>query len=305
MLEYQQTKLAQSKRKKVLMLTYIISIAIHMLIFFTFNFNFVSFKEVKITRIVKVKRINLPRGNRPGPLSASAARKRGMPKPNMAPQNAKPIKRRVSSYHPPINSSIKIPSKQKEKDKEAPKPDKETTEIMLDQKESEVDVLSMIGDGEVIPGGGNMGTDENAAYGFVYDNQTEYEYSPEGSDKGAKEGDFVAAAAQPDKYLGTMATPVVESIPHTSISQTFTDIPYPETVKIKKEKLASGICRVYLRLDINSSGDIKNIYIRSPKTKEDQQRYGIFLDTVLETVKTWKFENRAATVFVDVRFAIE
>ncbi|MFC1856343.1 hypothetical protein ACFL2A_07395 [Thermodesulfobacteriota bacterium] len=287
-MEYQNIKLIEAKRKKVLMLSTIISVIFHMLLFFSFKIGFAPYRQAKLIKIMRIRRVRIPPGNRPGPPSASSAKKRAKPKPirNKNITKKKPSKKRK------VKSKLKVASKKEEKEN-AP----EEQEMALDQKESEYDVMSMIEGSGVIPGGGNQG--DGILEGLTYDENTVYEY---GYDE--EEPEEVASVV-PEKFLGTMATPIVTSQPYTSIMTTFTDIPYPAEVKIKKEKLKAGICRVYIRLDINSDGELINAHVRAPKTKADRAKYAIFLETVMETVNSWKFDDQLATVFVDVRFTID
>jgi hypothetical protein len=288
-MEYQNVREVQAKRKKVLMLSLIISIFLHLLLFFTFRMKFVPYKKVTVSRVMRLKRVRISQGSAPGPLSASAARKSA---PSKKPSKA-PVKRKRNVKPRRSKSRLKVASKKK-KDFYF----EENAGLLLDQDEEEIDVLSMIEGEQLIPGGGNLGTGDDVL-GLVYDESTIFEYGEE------EEEVVVAKYEPPEVFLGTMATPVVVSKPYTSIEENFTDIPYPDDMKIKKEKLRSGICRVYLRVSVNSYGEIRDIYIRSPKTEDDKVKYKIFLDTVLDTVNEWRFDHQEALVFVDVRFTIE
>ncbi len=288
-MDYKDIKIDTTKRKKITILTYVVAAVFHLMLFFAFRIEFVPYLEIKVPKIIKIRRINIPRGKRPGPSSASAAKKRAKPKPVTKKALKRKPKKRVRKK-PKIKSKITIPKKEKQQE-----PVAEETEIALDQATSEYDVLSMIEGDMVIPGGGNLGDDESA-YGVDYDEGMVYDPESDYSIPAKKKG---------EKFVGMMATPVVTSIPPTSITKTFTDIPYPDTVKVKRENLRTGISRVWLRISINADGDISRTDIRSPKTQKEQDKYQIFIDAVMDTVETWDFDPTAATVFVDVRFDIE
>jgi len=290
MLDYQNLKLQEAKRKKVLMLTLIISIFLHMLLFFVFNLEFVLFRKVKVSKVMRIRRIKVPfpEGKRPGPLSASSARKKAKPKPfkkkSKTPRKKKkPIKKITSKTKAVTHEKVDTPSKEEQ-------------ELALLQEAQMHDVLSMVGEGEIVPGGGNLGEDDSA-WGVEYEEGMEY-------DPYADDFEAVSNIDQND-YLGTTAIPIVKSEPLTSIGDKFTPIPYPSEKKIKQENIKASICRVYLRLYINEYGEIDVVKIRSPKSKADREKYKIFLDAVIDTVNEWDYDHQKAIVFVDVRFTIE
>jgi hypothetical protein len=287
-MDYQNVKLMQARRQKVIMLSIIISIFIHLLFFFAFRIKFLGYKTVKVSKIMRIRRLTIPPGQKSGAASKSTSKRRARqatPKKKSRPRPKRLDRRGL------IKSKAKVIMQDADK-----LPTEEEIEAALNQQESLKDIMSMVKDGMIEPGGGNMG--DGDMEGLTYDENAVYEY---GYDE--EEDDF--ASIQPEKFLGTLAPTIVTSVPPTSITKTFTDIPYPDEVKIKQERLQSGICRVFLRLTINRSGEIVNIYVRSPKREDDKVKYKIFLDSVLNTVHTWDYDPVNATVFVDVRFTIE
>ncbi len=290
-MDYNEIKLSQVRKRKVMLLSIVAAVFFHLALFFTFRIQFVLYEEVKVPKIMRVRRVRIPPGSAPGPRSRSAARKRAKPK-KMQKMIKKPVKKKIVKKKRINKSKIKIKSKEKIQEEITAK----EMEIALDQEVAEMDVLSLINGDELIPGGGNEGTNDGLI-GLTYEGDMVYEYEDDEETK--------VATKFTDDYLGTMATPIVTSKPSTSIEKNFTDIPYPEAIKIRKSNLRSGVSRVYLRLLINEDGEIERVFIRSPKTEADKKKYKIFLDAVIDTVSTWDYDRQKAIVFVDVRFTIE
>ncbi len=102
-----------------------------------------------------------------------------------------------------------------------------------------------------------------------------------------------------------VATPIIKSVPKDLI-EISSDIPYPSTASIKAAEFKkNGICRVYVRFNINEKGEISRMTVKNPRSKAEQKKYKIFVDTVLNRIKQWTFKKSSGTGFVDVRFSLE
>ncbi|PLX45288.1 MAG: hypothetical protein C0609_03380 [Deltaproteobacteria bacterium] len=111
--------------------------------------------------------------------------------------------------------------------------------------------------------------------------------------------------ADEEVELDSLIRVVVNTYPVTDLQLNPPRIPYPDIVKVKKSKFKENICRVYYRLKTDEKGNIVKREIKTPATKEAQERFALFVNRVVEEVDNWPFPAVKADIHVDVYFTIE
>jgi len=119
-----------------------------------------------------------------------------------------------------------------------------------------------------------------------------------GEGLGAGDGDGEGA------YLDPRINLTVVSYPKTSIEDAFLEIEYPD-LRFTRKQLQSGICRVYYRVWTDKMGRIVRDQLKTPSTREDLEKYSVFVDAVKSSVEYWVFDKVEADIHIDVLFEIE
>lgn len=96
---------------------------------------------------------------------------------------------------------------------------------------------------------------------------------------------------------------VVKSYPFTSIEENFDYIRYPGII-FQKSDFQQGWCRVYLVLNVNSSGQVTAMRVERPRA-EEEKKFRELIATVKSAVSRWQYDRTQAEVHVDVRFYVE
>lgn len=107
-----------------------------------------------------------------------------------------------------------------------------------------------------------------------------------------------------DEALDKRIRITVVSYPPTSVEKKFPPIPYPQ-VAVARSRLEAGICRVYYRVWVNSSGEIERDEVKSPSSSEELKKYEPFVQAVRDSVAQWQFDQVKAQVHIDVLFEIK
>jgi len=105
-------------------------------------------------------------------------------------------------------------------------------------------------------------------------------------------------------YLDPRIRMKVVSYPPTSVEAAHPAILYPD-LRFHRRQLQAGICRVYYRVWTDRTGRIVKAQVKTPSTREEQERYSPFVEAVEESVAEWPFDRAEAEVHVDVLFEIE
>lgn len=106
----------------------------------------------------------------------------------------------------------------------------------------------------------------------------------------------------PEDMLDPRVQMIVNSYPPTSIERKYSYVLYPD-IKIEKKDYQKGWTSVYFEVAIDSRGGIEEIELLRPREPNELER--TFVDAVLETIHTWRFDRKRAEIHVDVRFYVE
>ncbi len=119
-----------------------------------------------------------------------------------------------------------------------------------------------------------------------------------------RQGAEAKAPARPSEpFFDKRVSLVVTSYPETSIERNYGMIAYPERA-IGRGNYQEGWCQVYLILNVNDDGRIRNILVERPSEAE-RSRYEPLIETVKTAVAGWRFDRTRAEVHVDARFFVE
>lgn len=277
------------------------------LVFFALLFLFPIVKYEPILEKAKIRRVLVARPYRPRVLEPKKpgggakpkAQAQNRPKPKPKPQTPKkppkpsgaplPKKSRPprpdKAMRPPPSkkrkaSSVKdtpLEDKADEMEPSAQAEDLDALLIALEEKKSELEDLD-----DAL--GANSGVGEGLG--------------GSGGGKGMGVGDGDGG------YLDSLIRMNVVSYPKTSIEELYPEIDYPD-LKFKRKQLQAGICRVYYRVWTDNSGRITRGQIKTPSTKEDLEKYAVFVDAVKSGVEEWVFDKVEAEIHIDVLFEIE